>query len=132
MKKTIRIAALALAACGLMAACNNNAPTELVDTVVPIDTAVIEEIIDSMPVVDTPVVEQPVVKKAATKKATTKKEATKTNITTAASINNPKKSVNEVTGELKKGEGSTVSTGTGKKTLTPSGKPSAADAFKKN
>ena len=49
MKKNVRIAALALAACGLMAACNNNAPAELVDTVVPIDTTVVEEIIDTLP-----------------------------------------------------------------------------------
>ena len=47
MKKNFRIAALAVAACGLMAACNNNAPAELVDTVVPIDTMVVEEIIDT-------------------------------------------------------------------------------------
>ena len=52
--KKIRIAALAVAACGLMVACNNNAPAELVDTVVPIDTMVVEELIDTMPVVDTP------------------------------------------------------------------------------
>ena len=40
--KKIRIAALAVAACGLMVACNNNAPAELVDTVVAIDTTVVD------------------------------------------------------------------------------------------
>ena len=89
MKKNFKIAALAMAACGLMVACNNNAPAELVDTVVPIDTMVVEEIIDTMPVVDTPVVEQPVVKKAAPKKAATKKEEPK-NTVTKANIKTPK------------------------------------------
>lgn len=128
MKKNFRIAALAVAACGLMVACNNNAPAELVDTVIPIDTTVVEELIDTVAVVDTPVVEQPVVKKAATqkKKATTTKKAEGT--VTMQSINSPKKSIEEVKGELKKGEG----TSTGTKTLNPSGKPSITDALKKN
>ena len=129
MKRNFKLAALALAACGLMVACNNNAPAELVDTVVPIDTTVVEELIDTLPIVDTPVVEQPVVKKAATpKKKTTTKKAEKTNGVTVANINSQKKSVDEVKGELKKGEGNAV----GSKTLNPNGKPSAADAFKKN
>ena len=130
MKKNFRIAALAIAACGLMVACNNNAPAELVDTVVPIDTMVVEELIDTMPVVDTPVVEQPVVKKAATpkKKTTTKKAETPSNAVTKANIKTPKKSVEEVKGELKQGEGNAV----GAKSLNPNSKPSAADAFKKN
>ncbi len=127
MKKNFKIAALAMAACGLMVACNNNAPAELVDTVVPIDTMVVEEIIDTMPVVDTPVVEQPVVKKAAPKKAATKKEEPK-NTVTKANIKTPKKSVDEVKDDLKKGEGNSV----GSKGLNPNSKPSAADAFKKN
>lgn len=129
MKKNFRIAALAVAACGLMVACNNNAPAELVDTVVPIDTTVVEELIDTMPVVDTPVVEQPVVKKAATakKKTTTKKEEKPTSVT-RKNIPTTKKSVEEVKDDLKKGEGNSV----GAKTSSPSGKPSAADAFKKN
>lgn len=128
MKKNLRIAALAVAACGLMVACNNNAPAELVDTVVPIDTMVVEELIDTMPVVDTPVVEQPVVKKATTKKAETKKA--ETNVVKKTNIAAPKKSVEEVKDELKKGEGDKV-TAKGK-SLSPSGKPSAAEAFKKN
>ena len=129
MKKNFRIAALAVAACGLMVACNNNAPAELVDTVVPIDTMVVEELIDTMPVVDTPVVEQPVVaKKATPKKAATKKTETPTNATTKASIKSTKKNVDEVKGELKQGEGQSV----GSKGLNPNSKPSAADAFKKN
>ncbi len=127
--KKIRIAALAVAACGLMVACNNNAPAELVDTVVPIDTTVVEELIDTLPVVDTPVVEQPVVKKAATakKKTTTKKEEKPTSVT-RKNIPTTKKSVEEVKDDLKKGEGNSVSA----KTSNPIGKPSAADAFKKN
>ena len=125
----IRIAALAVAACGLMVACNNNAPAELVDTVVPIDTTVVEELIDTMPVVDTPVVEQPVVKKAATpKKKTTTQKTEKPANTVSTKINTPKKSVEEVKDQLKEGEGKTVAT----KNNTLSGKPSAADAFKKN
>ena len=128
MKKNFRIAALAVAACGLMAACNNNAPAELVDTVVPIDTMVVEEIIDTMPVIDTPVVEQPVAKKPAAKKATPKAKTTEPQGPKTVSIKSQKKSVEEVAGELKKGEGSTV----GSKTLNPNSKPSAADAFKKN
>ena len=126
--KKIRIAALAVAACGLMVACNNNAPAELVDTVVPIDTTVVEELIDTMPVVDTPVVEQPVVKKAATpkKKTTTKKEEKPYTVSTK--INTQKKSVEEVKDQLKEGEGKTVTA----KSNNLSGKPNAADAFKKN
>lgn len=127
--KKIRIAALAVAACGLMVACNNNAPAELVDTVVPIDTTVVEELIDTMPVVDTPVVEQPVVKKAATpKKKTTTQKTEKPNSVPVANIKSQKKSVDEVKGELKKGEGNSV----GSTTLNPNSKPNAADAFKKN
>ena len=126
MKKNFRIAALAVAACGLMAACNNNAPAVLVDTVVPIDTMVVEEIIDTMPVIDTPVVEQPVAKKPAAKKATPK--ATETKSPKTVNIKTQKKSVEEVAGELKKGEGNTV----GSKALNPNSKPSAAEAFKKN
>ena len=109
-----------------MVACNNNAPAELVDTVVPIDTMVVEEIIDTMPVIDTPVVEQPVAKKPAAKKATPK--ATETKSPKTVNIKTQKKSVEEVAGELKKGEGNTV----GSKTLNPNSKPSAAEAFKKN
>ena len=128
MKKNFRIAALAVAACGLMVACNNNAPAELVDTVIPIDTTVVEELIDSMPVVDTPVVEQPVVKKAATPKKATTKKAEKTNtVSSQITPNTKKKSVEEVKDQLKEGEGNTT------KAMTKSlnGKPNAADAFKK-
>lgn len=129
MKKNFRIAALAMAACGLMVACNNNAPAELVDTVVPIDTMVVEELIDTMPVIDTPVVEQPVVKKTATKKAATKKTETPTNTVTKASLNSTKKSINDVKPEDMK----VVKTeSTGSKSLSPNGKPNPADVFKKN
>lgn len=129
MKKNFRIAALAVAACGLMVACNNNAPAELVDTVVPIDTMVVEEIIDTMPVVDTPVVEQPVVKKAAPKKAATKKAETPTNVATKASIKSQKKSINEVKPEDMK---VVKSESTSTKSLNPNSKPNPADVFKKN
>ena len=127
MKKNVRIAALALAACGLMAACNNNAPAELVDTVVPIDTTVVEEIIDTLPEVDTPVVEQPVVKKAATTKKNTTAKKTETNSVQLTNIKSTKKNIEEVQGELKQGEGNSV----GNKALNPNSKPNPADAFNK-
>ncbi|MBR3411705.1 MAG: hypothetical protein IKG81_03350 [Bacteroidales bacterium] len=130
MRKNFRIAALALAVCGLTAACNNNAPAELVDTIVPIDTIVVEEIIDSMPVIDTPVVEQPTVEKKATakKKATVKKNEEKPkNTVSSVSIQTKKKSLEEVKGELKEGEGNSVKP----KSLSPN-KPSLTEAMKKN
>lgn len=71
MKKNIKFVALAIAALALTAACNNNAPEEVIDTT-PIDTAIVEEVIDTTPAVEEPVVEEPV--KATAKKATKKEE----------------------------------------------------------
>lgn len=131
MKKNFRIAALALAVCGLMTACNNNAPAELVDTVIPVDTTVVEEIIDSLPVVDTPVVEQPVVTKSTPKKkATTKKASneTKTVQLTTLQGKNKKRLEDANLKDAKEIPEGGVKT----KTLNPNGKPSLTDALKKN
>lgn len=127
MKKNIKIAALALTAMALMAACNNNTQTEeLIDTMPVIDTTVVEEIIDSVPVVDTPVVATAPAK--ATKKTATKKAAEDVKTLKKATLET-KKDIEEIKGDLKEVKDATTST---KKTLAPSQKPSAADAFKKN
>lgn len=129
MKKNIKIAALALTAMALMAACNNNTKTEeLIDTMPVIDTTVVEEIIDSVPVVDTPEVAPAPAKKAATKKTATKKAAEDVKTLKKATLET-KKDIEEIKGDLKEVKDAATST---KKTLAPSQKPSAADAFKKN
>ena len=129
MKKNIKIAALALTAMALMAACNNNTQTEeLVDTMPVIDTTVVEEIIDTVPVVDTPAVAPAPAKKATAKKSPTKKVAEEVKAVKAVTLET-KKDINEIKGDLKEVKGATS---TNKKALDPNSKPSAADAFKKN
>ena len=46
MKRNFKFAALALAAVALVAACNNNATPEPVDTMPVIDTTVVEQVIE--------------------------------------------------------------------------------------
>lgn len=132
MKKNFRIAALALGAVALMAACNNNATTdELLDTMPVIDTTVVEEVIDTTPVVDTPVVAATPApaKKAATKKSPTKKIAEDVKTVKQVTLET-RKDINEIKGDLKEIKGATSVT---KKELSPANKPSAAEAFgKKN
>lgn len=112
MKKSVKILAFALAVMGLTVACNNNAPVEeLIDTVVPVDTMVVEEVIDSTPVEEV-VVEEPVKKAATPKKKTTKKDEPKTEVKVDAS----KMSVNTASGtsvSINKQGGASVSTKSG-------------------
>lgn len=105
MKRNFRFAAVALTAMALMAACNNNAPEEVVlDTLPAVDTTVVEEVIDTV-IEEAPVEEAQPVK--AVKKAV-KKEAQKAEKTVKAAGANVKKDVQTVSNELKKGEGSSV------------------------
>lgn len=111
MKKSIKVLSLALAVMGLTVACNNNAPVEkVIDTVVPVDTVVVEEVIDTLPVEEV-VVEEPV-KKAPAKKKAVKKEEPKNEVTVDAS----KMSVKTSTGTsvtINKQGGATVNTKNG-------------------
>lgn len=105
MKRNFRFAAVALTAMALMAACNNNAPEEVVlDTLPAVDTTVVEEVIDTV-IEEAPVEEAQPVK--AVKKAV-KKEAQKAEKTVKAAGANVKKDVQTVSNELKKGEGNSV------------------------
>jgi hypothetical protein len=129
MKRNIKIAALALTAMALMAACNNNTKTEeVIDTMPVIDTTVVEEIIDSVPVVDTPEVAPAPAKKAAAKKTPIKKVAEDVKTVKTVTLET-RKDINEIKGDLKEVKNAT---GTETKKLDPNKKPSAADAFKKN
>lgn len=71
MKKVFKLAAMAIAVVGLMTACKQNAPEEAIDTT-PVDTMVVEEVMDTVDTVEAVVAEEPV-KKAV--KATVKEEA---------------------------------------------------------
>lgn len=128
MKKNFRYATVALTVMALMTACNNNANEEVpLDTLPAIDTAVIEEVTDTV-AADTVEAESAPVK--AVKKAV-KKEVDKT--VKAATIAG-KKMVETVTDELKKGEGNSVSVGGTKsaaKGLGTGKKPASEQTFDK-
>ena len=130
MKKNFRIAALALAVCGLMAACNNNPKEEIVDTIPVIDTTVVEELIDTMPVVDTPAVVTPApAKKASAKKSQSALKKVADDVKTVKAVTlDTKKDVEQIKGDLKEVKDASSATA---KSL-PGQKPKAADAFKKN
>ena len=70
MKKAFKLAAMAVAIVGLMAACKQNAP-ETADTT-PIDTMMVEEFTDTVDTVEAVAEEEPV--KTTAKKTTAKKE----------------------------------------------------------
>jgi hypothetical protein len=85
MKKTVKVLALALVAMSLSVACNNNNTTEeVIDTVVPVDTTVIEEVVDTVPTEEV-VAEEPVKKATPAKKKAAKKEEPKTEVKVDAS-----------------------------------------------
>ena len=125
MKNTVKFAALALAAMALTVACKNNNST--VEDTLPVDTLpVIEEVAEDVTLdVDTVTVAEPVAKKASTKKVEEPKTVQKVTPTTVK-----KEKASEVE-NLQKGEGQDVKK-IEKKANTPTGKPKAADAFKKN
>lgn len=123
MKANFRIVALALATMAFAVACKNAPTEEPVDTTPAIDTTVI----DTLPEEDTPdsvVVEKVVVKTAPAKKSKVEQVVEDVNTVKKATLET-KKDVQEVVGELKKGEGNST------KAVTVGEKPSAADAFKK-
>ena len=123
MKANFRIVALALATMAFTVACKNAPTEEPVDTTPAIDTTVI----DTLPEEDTPdtvVVEKVVVKTAPAKKSKVEQVVEDVNTVKKATLET-KKDVQEVVGELKKGEGNST------KSVTVGEKPSAADAFKK-
>ena len=125
MKANFRIAALALAAMALTAACNN-APTEEVgDTMPAIDTTVIDTLPEE-PAVDTVVIVKTVEKAPAKKKSKVEQVVEDVNTVKKATLET-KKDVQEVVGELKQGEGNNVQS----TSIAPK-KKSAAEAFKKN
>ncbi|MCQ2273192.1 MAG: hypothetical protein MJZ86_00175 [Bacteroidales bacterium] len=134
MKKNFRLAAIALTACAMMVACNNNAPEEAVlDTMPVIDTTVVDSVVTDTVVEEAPVVEAAPAKKTATnKKQKTKVEEVKEGIQTVkAATLQAKKDVSEVTDELKKaGEGSMQTKQTSANPLG-AGKKSASDVFGK-
>ena len=74
MKKTLKLAAFAVAAMSLMVACKN-APEAVEEDTTPIEEVIEEVVEDTMPVIDTVevAVEEPA---APAKKATSKKKAT--------------------------------------------------------
>ena len=128
MKRNIKIAALALTAMALMAACNNNTKTEeVIDTMPVIDTTVVEQVIDSTPVVDTPQVATTQKATKATKKTPTKKIAEDVKTVKKVTLDT-RKDIEEIKGDLKEVQGAVSTTA---KSLAPSKKPDAAQAFKK-
>lgn len=126
MKKNFKLAAIALATFAFIAACNN-APKEEVSEPI-IDTMVVEELVDTMPVADTTIAAPTPANNAATKKTPAKKAEEEVSSVKKSTINTPKKSIDEAKGDLKKGDGNNTST----KSLKPNEKPNAVDAFKKN
>ena len=118
MKRNFKFAALALAAVALVAACNNNATPEPVDTM---------PVIDSTPVVDTPQVATTQKATKATKKTPTKKIAEDVKTVKKVTLDT-RKDIEEIKGDLKEVQGAVSTTS---KSLAPSKKPDAAQAFKK-
>lgn len=102
MKRNFRYAAIAVAAMGLMAACNNNTQEVTLDTMPAIDTTVIEEVVDTV-APDTVVAEPAPAPVKAAKKAV-KKQAKKAENTVKTTSLTGKKDVQSVTSELKKAE----------------------------
>ena len=127
MKRNFKFAALALADVALVAACNNNATPEPVDTMPVIDTTVVEQVIDSTPVVDTPQVATTQKATKATKKTPTKKIAEDVKTVKKVTLDT-RKDIEEIKGDLKEVQGAVSTTS---KSLAPSKKPDAAQAFKK-
>lgn len=102
MKKTLKLASLALAAIALMVACKN-APEATEDTT-PIDTTPIEEIVeDTMPAIDTVEVAPAEPAKPAVKKAPAKKKEEVKTIEVESKLDGKKMKVvtNETTLEIK-------------------------------
>ena len=131
MKKNFRIAAIALTAVALMAACNNNKNAEeIADTLPAIDTTVVDSVVTDTVVVEEPVEATPApAKKATPAKKKTKGEQVAEDIKTVRTASlEMKKDVKTVTDELKKAEdGANAQT----KSLGGPKKP-ASEAFKKN
>lgn len=111
MKKAFKLAAMAVAIVGLMAACKQNAP-ETADAT-PIDTMMVEEFTDTVDTVEAVAEEEPV--KTTAKKTTAKKEEPTTQQKIAA--NADRKSTNEGSMTLTKADGTKVSS---KSDLNPS------------
>lgn len=135
MKKNFKLAAIALAAFAMMAACNNNAPEEVVLDTTPIDT-VVEEVIDTVvEEEEAPAVEATAApaQKAPAKKKTTAEEIKEGVQTVKAASLQAKKDASEVAGELKKAGESVMNTTGSKPQADPLGakKKPASEAFKK-
>lgn len=102
MKRNFRLAALAVTAMALMAACNNSNTEEVVLDTLPAADTVIEEVVDTT-VAEATAETAPA--KAATKK-NAKQDETQTTVKTTTI--GSKKDVQTVSGELTKSEGNTV------------------------
>ena len=126
MKANFRIVALPLAAMALTVACKNAPTEEVADTMPAIDTTVIDSVVEE-DTPDTVVVEKVVVKNAPAKQKSKVEQVVEDVNTVKKATLETKKDVQEVVGELKKGEGNSTKT----TTMAPA-KKNAAEAFKKN
>ncbi|MBR3435941.1 MAG: hypothetical protein IKN11_04795 [Bacteroidales bacterium] len=112
MKKAVKLLSLAVVVAGLTVACNNNTPAEeVIDTMPVIDTTPVEVVVDTTPVIDTPVVAPEPAKKATPKKKAVKKEEPKTAVQVDASKMNVKTAGTSIT--INKQGGATVNTKNG-------------------